>query len=145
LQSQTRDGNLTIYADNAFLPESVRAQMTDAEIDSATFGRIGNDFGPTRAQSERNTFRIATGLKGEFGSGWRWDAYYQYGQTDYSQAISNNKINANYTRAIDAVDDGSGNIVCRATLSPDAAVRAAAAGCQPLNLFGEYQWSDEAH
>jgi len=144
LQSQTRDANLTIRSDNAFLPQSVRDQMTNAGVTSATFGRIGNDFGPTRAQSERETFRIVGGLKGEIGAGWIWDAYYQYGQTDYSQAISNNKINANYTRAIDAVDDGSGNIVCRATLSPDPAVRAAAAGCQPLNLFGEFQWTDAA-
>ncbi|MCW2370776.1 TonB-dependent receptor plug domain-containing protein [Sphingobium sp. B11D3D] len=144
LQSQTRDANLVIRSDNAYLPESVRDMMLNAGVATASFGRIGDDFGPTRAQTERETFRIVGGLKGEVGPGWRWDAYYQYGQTNYSQAISNNKINANYTRAIDAVDDGTGNIVCRATLSPDPAVRAAAAGCQPLNLFGEFQWSDAA-
>src|SRR5690606_30969153 len=36
--------------------------------------------------------------------------------------------------AVDAVKDGAGNIVCRASLDPDGA--AAFPGCQPLNLFG---------
>jgi outer membrane receptor protein involved in Fe transport len=142
-QSQTRDAALIIRRDNAYLPDSLRALIPVGG--TAAFGRIGNDFGPTINSSDRETFRIATGLKGDFGgSGWKWDGYYQYGQTDYSQIVSNNKINDNYLRAVDAVRAPSGAIVCRDTLSAVAATAAAAAGCQPLNLFGENRWSPSA-
>jgi outer membrane receptor protein involved in Fe transport len=141
-QAQVREAALVIRQDNAFLPTSVRNQMAALTLATVTVGRIGNDFGPSLTSTDRDTMRIVAGLEGRLGGDWRWDAYYQFGQTDYNQQSSNNKINANFTRAIDAVvDPGSGQIVCRATLSADPAVRAAAAGCAPLNIFGENRWS----
>jgi outer membrane receptor protein involved in Fe transport len=140
-QSQIREAGLTIQRDNAFLPQSIRTQMTSLGLQTVTVGRLGNDFGPSVTSTDRNTLRLATGIKGQLGSAWKWDAYYQFGRTDYNQITSNDKINANFTRAIDAVVSPSGAIVCRSTLSTNAAIAAAAAGCQPLNIFGENQWS----
>ncbi len=49
----------------------------------------------------------------------------------------NNPIVANLAFAVDAVRDSGGNIVCAATIPGHARFNAAAAGCVPLNLFGE--------
>src|SRR5690606_9782055 len=68
---------------------------------------------------------------GSFGSDWGWDAYVQRSTNNMTNRTPDNIIRANYTRAIDAVrDPGTGNIVCRSTLStPDD-------GCVPYNVLG---------
>jgi len=135
----------TIFADNAFLPQSVRDTMAANNIASFTFRRIGSseDLAPFVTLRDDNvmnsfagglTWDIATG--GLF-DGWQADAYYQYGRnvrTGYQNGIRVDRVFA----ALDAVDQGlattgvaNGNIVCRATLFSDAF-----AGCEPLNLFG---------
>ena len=141
--SQVRDaGTIVIRRDNAFLPASVGASMDQAGITTFNFGRIGQDIGPSLGDVKRSTARFATGLRGKFGDGWAWDAYYQYGQTDYHQRAYNVRINDNYTRAVDAVRAPNGQIVCRSTLTTpnDPLVQ----GCQPLNLFGENNFSAAA-
>jgi outer membrane receptor protein involved in Fe transport len=147
VQSQIRETALTINVDNAYLTPAQRAAL--GTTTSFSFGRIGNDLGPTISTVKRGTLHAATGLKGNFDegllSGWKWDASYEYGRTDYHQRTSNDKINANFTRAIDAVvNPATGQIVCRSTLSANPATAAAAAGCQPLNLFGENRFSAAA-
>lgn len=132
---------LRISQDNPYIPAEIRPLLTPGA--PLVIGRAGDDFGPALGYTTTETLRATGGVEGEFAGGaWTWDAYYQYGQTDYSQIVRNNRITANWLRAIDAVvDPASGDIVCRATLSPDPDVRAAAAGCEPINIFGQYQWS----
>ena len=139
LGAQVRDlGSIVIQRDNAYLPASVQDAMDANGITSFTFGRIGDDFGPSRITVKRETYRFVGGLEGTFGNGWRWNTYFQYGRTNYFQSNANNRINDNYARAVDAVRDENGNIVCRSTLTdPDN-------GCMPLNLFGENNWSPAA-
>ena len=139
--------DIGIAADNAYLPDNLRQQLVDAGVGSVRFGRIANDLGHSEGSVEREAYRIATGAEGEFGSGFSWDFYYQYGQTDYSQIGLNTRKNQEYFWAIDAVDEGeflngtaNGNIVCRQV----ALGNPAAAGCAPLNLFGENNFSPEA-
>jgi len=121
---------IIIQRDNAYLPDAVADLMDANGITRFGMGRIGNDFGPTRMRVDRETYRIVGGLNGKLGETWKWEAYYQYGRTNYHQSVANNRINSNYTRAVDAVDDGTGNIVCRSTLTNPTN------GCIPLNLFG---------
>ncbi|WP_160486244.1 TonB-dependent receptor plug domain-containing protein [Aurantiacibacter rhizosphaerae] len=139
--------DIGIAADNAFLPDNLRQQLVDAGVASVRFGRIANDLGHSKGSVERDAYRIATGAEGNFGNGFSWDLYYQYGKTDYSQVGLNTRKNREYFWAIDAVDEGAflngtpnGNIVCRqvALGNPDAA------GCAPLNLFGENNFSPAA-
>ena len=55
------------------------------------------------------------------------------------------KINAYFYFAADAVTDPvTGKPTCRALLSADPALRAAAAGCVPVNLFGENNYDPAA-
>jgi len=129
-------GQYQIQRDNAFLPASVLARMVATNTATLPFGRIWNDIGPQIGSVERDTYRGVAGFDWKLGGGLTLDGYYQYGRTDYSQRGYNTTINSHMAFAIDSVRDGNGNIVCRATI-PGAAFRAAAAGCVPLNPFGE--------
>ncbi len=142
--SQPRNlGNLTIQRSNPYLPASVATSMDNLGLTSFAFGRIGNDFGPQRGEVKRGTLRAAAGLDGAFGSSsWKWDAYYQYGETSYHQRGFNTQITDNFARAVDAVRAPNGQIVCRSTLTdPNNPL---VQGCQPLNLFGENNFSPGA-
>ena len=99
--------------------------------------------------------RAVVGVKGRFGSDWRWDASASYGKTDSASYQNNASTNIRQAFAMDAVIDdrvGSatfGQPVCRVTrdgvpvldtsgrpLGDLPAIQALAAGCQPLNIFG---------
>ncbi|WP_206599120.1 TonB-dependent receptor plug domain-containing protein [Sphingomonas turrisvirgatae] len=141
--AQTRDtGSIIIQRDNPFLPSSVVTAMTTAGVSSFNFGRIGQDLGPATSKVERATTRIVGGLEGTLPNGWKWNAYYQYGRTDYSQRQQNTRINDNFTRAVDAVRAPNGSVVCR--INADANPANDDPACSPLNLFGQYRFSPAA-
>lgn len=150
--AQRRDlGDLTIMADNAFLPDAVAQRMADFGVASIPFGRVWNDLGPQRSNVDRETYRAVVGINAQMWGDWSLDAYYQFGQTNYSQRGRNTSITPRLRFAVDAVDQGlatggvaNGNIVCRATIQGLAAYDPAAAGCVPLNPFGENQFSAAA-
>lgn len=148
LGTQRRDvsptGAYQIRNDNAFLPDSVRTRMASAGVTTLPFGRIWNDIGPGRGEVTRETYRIVAGLSWKIANDLSLDAYYQFGQTDYSQRGYNTTINSRMGFAVDSVRDPATNqIVCRATL-PGPAFRAAAAGCVPINPFGNGSPSADA-
>lgn len=141
-------GNITIQRDNAYLPAALRAKMLAAGQTSFLFGRIADDIGPPVADVSRETYRIVTGAKGDAGI-LKWDLYYQYGRTNYSQTTTNTQITDNFARAVDAVDQGllttgvaNGNIVCRTTITQPG--NPLVAGCKPLNLFGQNMFDPAA-
>jgi iron complex outermembrane receptor protein len=136
-------GSYQIQRDNAFLPASVVSRMVATGAQTLPFGRVWNDIGPQLGEVKRETMRFVGGGEWKLAEKLTLDGYYQYGQTDYSQRGYNTTVNSRMAFAIDAVRDGSGNIVCRATL-PGAAFRAAAAGCVPLNPFGQFASSAAA-
>lgn len=136
-------GSIVIRADNAYLPADLKAKLVAAGQATAAFGRSSFDLGFPLNRSEVETWRGVLALDGKLGGGWSWNLYYQYGRSDYDQTSRNNRITANFNRAVDAVvNPANGQITCRALLSADPAVRAAAAGCQPMNLFGQYNWTE---
>lgn len=137
--------NLPFHIDNAFLPQQIKDQMADLGLATVPIGRQGDDFGNGIATGDTEVWRGALGLKGRISDSWNWDAYYQYGRSDYRMEMSNNKRRANFLYAIDAVEGPGGEITCRALLSPNPAVVAAAAGCQPLNIIGENHWTQEGY
>jgi len=138
---------IPIRRDNAFIssiPRVADARLNVADIIAAnpaiqsfTFGRTFNDIGQGYITAINTTFRAVASLEGKLGANWSWDAYYQYGRNKFDSTTTNNTITANVLRAVDAVRDPSGNIVCRDTLSTNATTRAAAAGCVPYNPFGQ--------
>jgi iron complex outermembrane recepter protein len=136
---------LTIFQDNAFLPDSIRQTMINEGLQSFVFKRMGS-FSDTQGQSwiwdendvKTYTVGVDIDLKGGFFDGWSVGASYQKGESErhwYQHGLRVDRIFA----AIDAVDDGNGNIVCRTSLFGNAYP-----GCQPLNLFGQGNASDAA-
>ncbi len=135
---------LTIRRDNPFIPKPVADILAaNPTITSFAMGRTGRDainvessdspYGPTISTQE--SLRAIAGLKGEFGEGWQWDAAVIYGNTDYTQEVHNDRIEANYLKAVDAVrDPTTGQAACRVNV--DADPNNNDANCVPVNLFG---------
>jgi iron complex outermembrane recepter protein len=149
-----------IAPDNAYLARNPALQ---AGFDSATFfpgspASLTKDWSSqVDSFTEFNTqvFRTSAGFEGAFGeSSWTWDAYWQYGETERTQLVNDNKHSDANAFAIDAVFDSrdaalpvaSRRIECRVTQQiRTGAVGAPAAGsrlyniaqgCVPINPFG---------
>ncbi len=160
--AQTRDTSagsvITIRGDNAYLPAGVKTALTNAgqPLTSATsfvLGRMGDDFGYTDNVSKTDVLRALAGLSGSITENWKWDAYYQYGETNYDQTIQNNRIQqqvAGVPLATDrasriqlaggrGAESGNQGRSCAARRSP---IRTN--GCQPANLFGMNNFSQAA-
>src|SRR5690606_16004642 len=103
----------TIFADNAFLPQSVRDTMAANDIESFVLRRMGGlddlaQFATLRDNNVMNSF--AGGLTWDIGTGgffdgWQADLYYQYGENTrkgYQNGLRVDRIFA----ALDAVDEG---------------------------------------
>jgi outer membrane receptor protein involved in Fe transport len=140
-QSQTspkyNQGNLTIPADNAFIPAEVRARMTTLGLTNFRFGTMNLDLAPSATDNERIVSRYIAGANGTFdavGGEWNWDAYYQYGYTRVAKRFVD-RITNHFNRAIDAVRHPTSNvIVCR--VNADASTANDDPNCVPFNLFG---------
>src|SRR5262249_30229723 len=125
--------NISVRADNAFIPPSVAAQVAALKLTALTIGTFSADLGPFATVNDRITNRYVIGANGRteaFGSSWSWDAYYQKGLTRASENIANTTVKSNFAQAIDAVVGPNGTTVCRSTLtSPNN-------GCVPWNVMG---------
>lgn len=143
-QPRLTSTQLFIRAGNPFLPAAVSSAMTAQGVGGFRMTRQGNDIGNNLYEIENKSPRFTAGLEGSFANDWDWDAHVSYGRNDYIFNSENNPIVANLAFAVDAVRDSSGNIVCAATIPGHARFNAAAAGCVPLNLFGEGNTSAEA-
>ncbi len=127
-------GNLTMKADNAFLPASVAAAAAASGVTSFTFGTMNGDMGAQQPLYDRRILRFMIGTEGvidAFDTAWKFDAHASSG-FNMSTTISGNTINVpKYMLAIDAVrNPANGTIVCRSTLTNPTN------GCVPFNLFG---------
>ncbi|MFV3126809.1 TonB-dependent receptor plug domain-containing protein [Niveispirillum sp. KHB5.9] len=129
----------TIYLDNPYLnlTTAQRAQLTAAGATSISVASY-SPYAPKPHTEERTDYYNATlGFEGDIGADWQWNAGYVYGKSKHSMDQSGLFNWRNTYAALDAVRDGSGNIVCRATLDADAAIRQRFADCKPLNMMGE--------
>ena len=130
--------------DNPFIPLAIQQQIaarnSDADptndVDEISFRRRQNEVFSRSNSNDRDTYRIAGGLRGDVGSGWKYDVSLVYGELKDHTETQDLNIER-YAFATDAIRDASGAIVCR-----DAAARAA--GCVPINLFGYGTASSEA-
>ncbi len=150
----TFDFGLFVPMDNAYMPASIR---DDASLPGNIADAIGGvlvfrdnlDLGDTYHDVTRDTYRTVLALNGKIAEGLNFDLSYVWGQTDTDDRYRN-RNNERFFAAIDAVDDGSGNIVCRSSISgpgyiPDNADPASFGstftpgpgdGCVPANIFG---------
>ncbi|MEN3274408.1 MAG: iron complex outerrane recepter protein [Massilia sp.] len=124
---------------NPLVPQYLYDRATDTNGDGArdySFSRRMSEVGTRGYTVERDTFRLATGLKGSFGI-WNYETYLSYGSTKEAQQ-GGGQINVlNFRNALEAIPDANGNAICR---DPIARIQ----GCVPINVFGYDTISPEA-
>lgn len=129
-------GSVTIKSDNAFLNDDIRQMLADADQGSFTMARYNADLSYSTINLDRRSIQGTLALDGSFGDGrWRYGAYYSHGQYRNKINTPGFLITQNFNNAVDAViDPATGEAVCRS----------GAAGCVPIDLFGEGAPSQEA-
>ena len=89
--------------------------------------------GPRISDLQHTAYRTILGSKGELSKAWNYDAYFQYGRTNYSQVYSNEFSVARLNNALDVIDDpriAGIQPICRVALS------GVDTNCRPYDVFG---------
>lgn len=134
--------NLTIRNDNVFLPAAMRTRMSNAGLTTFQMSRLDGETGYWGTEIETLVGRYSTGVNGEFGDGWSWDAFVQYSRTDYRRDNLNNSIPDRVVLGADAVvNPSTGQPICRALLNNPNPTEAQdplrnIRDCVPINVFG---------
>lgn len=119
----------TIALDNPFIPAPILNAARQAGLTAVDISRNNLDF-PRRGENDRRrTYRGVADVTGRVSDHATYDVYYTYGRTDVRATKLNDRLNDRFLQALDAVRDGSGQIVCRSAV-------ARTAGCLPVNTFG---------
>ncbi|WP_339143196.1 TonB-dependent receptor domain-containing protein [Pseudoalteromonas galatheae] len=128
---------LNITRDNAFLHPTTAKLMDENGLDSIRVNRFNGDIGRRYEINTRETTRFVAGIKGVVAEEWDYEVFVNSGETEIERANHNNLVVPNFMAAIDAIDDGSGNVVCR---SADARNN----GCIPMDIMGYGRPSQES-
>jgi len=80
-------------------------------------GRRNVEGGPRFDDMQHTTSRTLFGLRGEIGENWTWDVFANYSRLNYTEVYNNDLSISNIINALDIVDDGDGNAVCRSALN----------------------------
>jgi len=92
-------------------------------------GRRNLEGGGRDDDLEHTSWRIVGGVKGDLLKGLSYDAYYQFGTTRLSETYLNDFSVTRMQRAIDVIDDGNGNAVCRSVVNGQDP------NCVPWDIF----------
>jgi iron complex outermembrane receptor protein len=116
-----------IPSTNPLLPGAIRDAALANGSDVVYFRRRSNGIFERSATSDRKYWRGVIGVKGELGSDWNYEAYYERSRVK-DHTASEAILMTNYGAALQATTV-NGQVVCA-----DPAARAA--GCVPINIFG---------
>lgn len=128
----TSPAGVTTVVRNPYVPDAIFNAATDNNNDGLrdiSFTRRALEWGPHNSDLTRDAFQITLGSDGDLGGGWRYEAYYSYGEAEQRHVFPNGLNADRYAQALNVIRDGSGNPICA-----DAAARSA--GCVPINIFG---------
>lgn len=97
--------------------------------------------GPRINDLKHTSFRGVLGTRGDLSNVFSYDAYFQYGRTNYTQVFKNEFSISRLNRALNVVNvDAAGNIVPVGTPGSSFACRSALDGtdpaCVPYDVFG---------
>ncbi len=137
---------ITVNRDNAYLDSNATAFMDANGLATLPVRRFNEDAGLRIEDNERETARIVLGLEGQLNNSWDYNVSGVWGRTTQTQVNNNNRINDRWLASTDAVvDPSTGNVVCRATIDPNATLPGsstpvptfARTGCIPTSIFGD--------
>jgi len=112
---------------NPLLPAAIANAAIANGVNFINFRRRSNGIFDRSATSDRDYWRGVIGLKGDIGSGWKYEASYEHSYVK-DRTVAGAIMMTNYGAALQATTIG-GQVVCA-----DPAARAA--GCVPINIFG---------
>lgn len=131
-----------VFADNPFLPGSVRQTMQDNGIASIGFGIFtpntpGNPFEGGELIAKNRYGQFTGGFThdmpdGFLAGGWSLDGYVQYAQNRQETVVPGGMRTDRLFLAMDVVNDATGQPVCSVTLANPGIFDQ----CVPINLFG---------
>lgn len=130
------DGTFSIV-NNPLVPAAIFNASVDSNNDGLrdiAFSRRLLEFGTRNSSTDRDVFRLVTGLEGDlFDDKFHWDVSYNFGRTSESQE-GNGQVNIlNFRDALAVVPAGT----IAGTVGPQCAdANARANGCVPINVFG---------
>ncbi|MFA5988431.1 MAG: TonB-dependent receptor [Sphingomonas sp.] len=138
---------LTIAPDNPFIPAALAADAADAG--GLLISRDFLDLGQAASISNRDTYRIVAGVRGEITPHLKYEVSGNYGRTDTSTTNTNQVLTDRLFAAIDVVSGPNGQPICRSDISnvapPTSPFPSADRGffsftpgdgrCVPVNLF----------
>lgn len=131
--------SMRVFADNPFLTDSSRQRLIDSGAPYFAITGLYNDIGLVTNTTDNEYTSFQIGFKGDINDKWSWDATYNYGKSEQSIAFNEFEMKKVWA-AMDAVDDGNGNVVCGVTLRNPGFMD----DCRPLNIMGAYNFSQEA-
>ncbi|MCP5145307.1 MAG: TonB-dependent receptor [Gammaproteobacteria bacterium] len=135
---------ITIFQDNAFLPDAVRQTMVNENLASFTLRRTGSDADLAADMGQRDSSTMNSGTvgfswdidNGGMLDGWSVDGYYQYGENSRTWDQTGLRVDRIHAAVDAVVDPNTGATVCRTSLFQATWMDDRFAGCVPLNLFG---------
>lgn len=135
------DGTWQVNCNNPYLSSSqlaafcvdpsTGAPLAADALANVTFGRRNVEGGPRFDDLGHTAYRAVLGSRGDIADGWTYDVYGLYGTTRLSENYQNDVSIARLSKALLAVDDGNGNVICAA----NANGANAAPGCVPYNIW----------
>ena len=103
--------------------------LTDAQSANVIVSQRNALGGSRHDYTNHTSYRGVAGVRGDLSSDWHYDVYAQYGRTDYTSRLTGDYSLAKFAKALRAVSNASGNIVC------ESVVNGTDPSCVPINLF----------
>ena len=110
-------------------------ELAAAGQSSFLVARFSRDAFFLTFDAERETISGALGIDGSLGGNWKYSAYYSHGELKSHQQVYNSSIPGNFAKAINAVTNAGGQIVC--AVNADAVTTNDDPACVPFNPFGD--------
>lgn len=103
--------------------------LTKDDVIPAFVGRRNVEGGFRNDDIRHTSFRGVFGVRGDINETWRYDFYGQYSEVSMEQTYNNDLSTTKVVRALNAVEDTDGNIVCQSVVDGSDPT------CVPWNVF----------
>jgi iron complex outermembrane receptor protein len=132
-------GTFAVNCNNPYMSaDQVQVICTDQGVAADGFGRVqvgrrNTEGGGRQDDMGHESYRVVAGIRGELNEWLSYDGYLQHGETKRNSTYLNDFSNRRTGLALNAIDDGAGNIVCLVNADADPANDDP--NCAPWNIW----------